>query len=1242
MKGASGADLPHEMVTKLAQFGVLPQVVSPSSAASTATATAAVADGVSASMENDNPQSIQPPLEHDAADGVLHPPQNHASDLNVSNINTASGATASTAQAAGVSERTDATDAAYMKNKKTSEEGKPFDRKELFPVVITLGVRDVATGKEIHFKVKTTTRFAKVFNAYAERNGHDTDSLCFSIDGQLIDPAMCPSDIDVKDKDVIDCCQRSEWLSDQPAAFATTPTDGDPGKGDGGFKEDPKKSEEDKQAVATEAKRREQDRLEALQYVGKWVTVRGLERRPELNGSYAYVESGPKEGGHFVVGLARLDGLLLKVKKEKLELVDPIKGWAVEPLHPRELLRLRAQRQRKANADCEGTVGMKERRGKNVAPDDRDRSEDGGEDKVNCRGEASVDGESSAEAASDAPSVSTQPATPPDSLRKAVLADARVRREVAPALLSLYHEVHQVEGLDVDVDVGFDKYSVRHSMNQILIWLWTATDENTNAGVEMTPLSPNEREDEHGSVGVEASVSASASASTSTHDGDKDKSNGLNASDARDACDLHGADGDDATGGRTAAARESVEALVGGDGKAEDAKSDECNDRSNAATERAGSEEMGWSSVVFDEFVVAALDTITYTLLDAFERLADGYNMERMPTADLGQQGHDDSSTPNTAQICAAKKRDEALDGGGDVKGEDGQGQGAGEKEGGKGNGDGEGDGKQPAAGAADDGNAEANVMDTTKSAAEGSKQPAGVEPPAATSTAVAVSPAALDFTLARLPPPMSRERAFYENQRVITGHFIGIARSTLAVLNMFLDGSSLLASHTWRSSTLAPRMSALIRNILRKLVGAAGDKLCVIQPLSWNFDRMALMSDVCSLLASTPDAELFRAFLTDDDDFEPTLLRVASESSGGEMLLPLVDALLSEGTTTDAGTDGGTDSIDIGSVSVVRNLEAEAAKYEELCEEYSCAFEPLIGPASAKGSADAADADADAGADADAASTAGGGSRVGSGGARGHHFFTAKNKDATLQNPKAVATELRKLPKMVPDPHPDGSIFVVVDDDRINYARAAITGPSGTPYSGGFFVFDIMFPRAYPNEPPLLQLLTTGQGTVRFNPNLYADGKVCLSLLGTFNGRGVNEKWQPGISSLYQILMSIQGQILTADPYYNEPGRDMMRGTPAGAKASNRVNAELRLHTIRHAMVSALRSPPPGMEGCSRAHFTGLRHELLDPRIVQRVLDDAPDDLRPKLSRAYADLSHELASLTRSADKEKESAGRA
>ena len=58
---------------------------------------------------------------------------------------------------------------------------------------------------------------------------------------------------------------------------------------------------------------------------------------------------------------------------------------------------------------------------------------------------------------------------------------------------------------------------------------------------------------------------------------------------------------------------------------------------------------------------------------------------------------------------------------------------------------------------------------------------------------------------------------------------------------------------------------------------------------------------------------------------------------------------------------------------------------------------------------------------------------------------------------------------------------------------------PEETPYSGGCYLFDIFFPGKYPAAPPQVNFRTTGGGSVRFNPNLYTDGKVCLSLLGTW-----------------------------------------------------------------------------------------------------------------------------------------------
>lgn len=56
---------------------------------------------------------------------------------------------------------------------------------------------------------------------------------------------------------------------------------------------------------------------------------------------------------------------------------------------------------------------------------------------------------------------------------------------------------------------------------------------------------------------------------------------------------------------------------------------------------------------------------------------------------------------------------------------------------------------------------------------------------------------------------------------------------------------------------------------------------------------------------------------------------------------------------------------------------------------------------------------------------------------------------------------------------------------------QVLITGPSDTPYTNGCFEFDVYFPQDYPNSPPYINLETTGNHTIRFNPNLYNDGKV-------------------------------------------------------------------------------------------------------------------------------------------------------
>lgn len=73
-------------------------------------------------------------------------------------------------------------------------------------------------------------------------------------------------------------------------------------------------------------------------------------------------------------------------------------------------------------------------------------------------------------------------------------------------------------------------------------------------------------------------------------------------------------------------------------------------------------------------------------------------------------------------------------------------------------------------------------------------------------------------------------------------------------------------------------------------------------------------------------------------------------------------------------------------------------------------------------------------------------------------------------------------------------SVFVRVVEDRLDLVRFLITGPEDTPYQSGCFVFDMLVGGAYPANPPKVQFLTTGNGRVRFNPNLVRKTRCAMS----------------------------------------------------------------------------------------------------------------------------------------------------
>jgi ubiquitin-protein ligase len=92
------------------------------------------------------------------------------------------------------------------------------------------------------------------------------------------------------------------------------------------------------------------------------------------------------------------------------------------------------------------------------------------------------------------------------------------------------------------------------------------------------------------------------------------------------------------------------------------------------------------------------------------------------------------------------------------------------------------------------------------------------------------------------------------------------------------------------------------------------------------------------------------------------------------------------------------------------------------------------------------------------------------------------------------------------------------------------IVGPSETPYFGGFYFFEFNYPTDYPHSPPAVKYMTNGDG-IRFNPNLYTNGKVCISLLNTWRG----EQWT-SCQTISTVLLNLC-TLLCKDPLLNEPG---------------------------------------------------------------------------------------------------------
>jgi ubiquitin-protein ligase len=135
-----------------------------------------------------------------------------------------------------------------------------------------------------------------------------------------------------------------------------------------------------------------------------------------------------------------------------------------------------------------------------------------------------------------------------------------------------------------------------------------------------------------------------------------------------------------------------------------------------------------------------------------------------------------------------------------------------------------------------------------------------------------------------------------------------------------------------------------------------------------------------------------------------------------------------------------------------------------------------------------------------------------------------------TFISKETISRLLNDVKQIIKNPLCENGIYYTHDDTDILKGYALIVGPSETPYFGGNYFFEFKFPYDYPHSPPKVTYCTNGN-SVRFNPNLYKCGKVCISLLNTWSG----EQWT-SCQTISTVLLTLC-TLLCKDPLLNEPG---------------------------------------------------------------------------------------------------------
>ena len=127
----------------------------------------------------------------------------------------------------------------------------------------------------------------------------------------------------------------------------------------------------------------------------------------------------------------------------------------------------------------------------------------------------------------------------------------------------------------------------------------------------------------------------------------------------------------------------------------------------------------------------------------------------------------------------------------------------------------------------------------------------------------------------------------------------------------------------------------------------------------------------------------------------------------------------------------------------------------------------------------------------------------------------------------KRIVADIGELNKPI---YAENGIFYKENEANIREGYACVFGPEGTPYEDCPMLYAFSISEGFPFDPPKV-LFKTCDAITRFHPNMYVDGKVCLSILHTWEG----PKWASTMR-LSTVLLTLQS-LMDTDPIAHEPG---------------------------------------------------------------------------------------------------------